>query len=112
MLPTHPHALFGPLSGPRLQNLFGSSLALTLDDIYAPAQSLLDPVLALVLSTLAGVQPQVTEARKLPVRPPQERLDPLVIHHLGTVDLRLEHEAFGVYQDMTLLRPLTFLPPS
>ena len=25
-----------------------------------------------------------------------------MVHHLGTVDLRLEHEAFGVYQDVAL----------
>jgi hypothetical protein len=107
MLPSHPHALFGPLfgplSGPRPQNLFGSGLALTLDDIYdAPAQRLLDPVLALVLSAVARVQPQVRKARKLPVRPPQERLDALIIHHFGTHELRLEDEAFRIYQQVRL----------
>jgi hypothetical protein len=28
------------------------------------------------------------------------------------MNLRFEHEAFGVHQQMTLLRPLTFLAPS
>jgi hypothetical protein len=32
----------------------------------------------------------------------QKRLDPFVIHHLGTVDLGFEHKAFGVHQDVTL----------
>jgi hypothetical protein len=42
----------------------------------------------------------------------QQRLDPLVIHHLGTMNLDLEDEALGVHQQMALLRPLIFLPPS
>ena len=33
---------------------------------------------------------------------PQQRLDPLVIHHLGAVDLGLEHQALGVHQQVTL----------
>jgi hypothetical protein len=64
MLPIHPHALFGPLCSPPLQNLFGGRLALTLHEIHAPPQSLLDPVLALVLSALASIHPQMTETRK------------------------------------------------
>ncbi len=36
------------------------------------------------------------------VRFAQERLDPFVIHHLGTVKLGCEHEAFGLYQQVTL----------
>jgi hypothetical protein len=44
----------------------------------------------------------MTQARKFRICSPQEGLDPLIIHHLGTVDLHLEHEAFGVYQQMTL----------
>src|SRR5215213_7265523 len=36
------------------------------------------------------------------VRPPQQRLDPLVIHNLGAVDVRLEHQALGVHQDVAL----------
>jgi len=32
----------------------------------------------------------------------QQRFDPLVIHHLGAVDLGFEHEAFGVHQNVTL----------
>jgi hypothetical protein len=39
---------------------------------------------------------------KLLVRPPQQRLDPFVIHHLRAHDLRLEDEAFGVNQDVAL----------
>src|SRR3712207_4996748 len=42
------------------------------------------------------------EAGKLRICPPQERPYPLVVHHPGTVDLRLEHEAFGVYQQVAL----------
>jgi len=32
------------------------------------------------------------------VRPPQQRLDAHLVHNLGAVDVRLEHEAFGVHQ--------------
>jgi hypothetical protein len=32
----------------------------------------------------------------------QQRLDAFVIHDLGAVDLRLEHETLGVYQDVAL----------
>lgn len=64
MLPIHSHALFGPLSSPRLQNLFGSGLPLTLDDIYAPPQGLLDPVCTLLLSAVASIHPQMREARR------------------------------------------------
>jgi hypothetical protein len=44
----------------------------------------------------------VGEVGKSLVRFAQERLDPFVIHHLGTVDLGCEHEAFGVYQQVSL----------
>src|SRR5215208_3602792 len=110
MLPIHLHAFLGPLPGPRLQHLLGSGLTWTLDEIHAPPQRLLYPVLALVLSTIACVQPQMRKAGKVPVRLVQEGLDPLIIHHLGTVDLCLEHEAFGIHQDMALSS--LDLPPS
>jgi hypothetical protein len=51
-------------------------------------------------------------ARGSLVRPPQQRLYPLVIHHLGAVDLRLESTKHSVSTMMCRLRPLTFLPPS
>jgi hypothetical protein len=54
----------------------------------------------------------MSEAREDSVGFSQECLDPLIIHHLGAVDLGFEDETFGVYQQVTLLRPLTFLPPS
>jgi hypothetical protein len=31
---------------------------------------------------------------------------------VGTVDLGFEHETLGVYQQVVLLRPFTFLSPS
>jgi hypothetical protein len=71
MLPIHLHALFGPFLSPRFQNLFGSGLPLTLDDIHAPPQRLLDPVCTLLLSAVASIHPQMREAGKLPVRLPQ-----------------------------------------
>ena len=112
LLPIQRHALFGPFRSPPHQHLFRGGLFRTLHQIHAPAQGLLYPVSALVLSAVARVQPQVAEARKSYIRPLQLRLDPLVIHHLGAVDLSFEHETFGVYQDVALRLPLTFLPPS
>src|SRR5215203_2633748 len=86
-LPIRLHALFGPRPSPCHKHLFGSRLFRTLHQIYAPTQRLFDPVLALVLSSVARVQPQMTQARKSFLRSMQQRLDSFVIHHLGTVDL-------------------------
>src|SRR3954466_9960911 len=44
----------------------------------------------------------MTEARERSVGSFKERLDPLVIHHFGTVNLGLEHESFGVYEQVAL----------
>src|SRR5215211_2673782 len=85
MLPIHLHALFGPLPGPPHQHLLGSGHSGTLEEIHAPPQCLLDPVCTLVLSAVARVQPQVRKAGKLPICSSQKRLDPLIIHHFGTV---------------------------
>jgi hypothetical protein len=57
---------------------------------------------AFVLSALARLQPQVGEKGESLVRPPQQRLDPLLVQHIRAVDLRSEHETFGVHQDVTL----------
>jgi len=43
----------------------------------------------------------MTEAGKLRLCPIQQRLDPLKVHYLGTVDLRLEDETLSVHQDVT-----------
>ena len=64
MLPVHLHSLFGPFLGPPHQHTFRGGLSWTLDDIYAPPQSLLDPVCTFLLSAVAGIHPQVREARK------------------------------------------------
>src|SRR5918993_365705 len=92
---------FAPLYlRPRPQYLFGGWLFRTLHEIHAPAQGLLDPVRALVLSTVARIEPQMREARKSLVRPPKQRLDPFVIHHLGAVDLRFQDQTLSVHQDV------------
>jgi hypothetical protein len=44
----------------------------------------------------------MTEARESLLCSMQQRLDALVVHHLGAHDLRLEHETLGVYQDVAL----------
>ena len=67
-LPIHGHALFGPFLSPRHHHLFWGWLFRTLDEIYAPPQGPPHPICALSLSTVARVQPQVTEAGKLLIR--------------------------------------------
>ena len=52
----------------------------------------------------------MSEARQGSVGFSQECLDPLIIHHLGAVDLGFEDETFGVYQQVTLT-PLDLLAP-
>src|SRR4051812_46872023 len=44
----------------------------------------------------------MTQARESFLGSMQQRLDPFVIHHLGAVDLRLEYETLGGYQQVTL----------
>ena|SRR5215217_789883 len=102
MLPIYLHAFLGPLLGPRHQHLLGSGLTWTLDDIHAPPQRLPDPVGTLLLSAVAGIHPQMAEARKSRICPMQQRLDPFVIHHLGAVDLGFEHETLGIHQEVAL----------
>src|SRR5215212_750095 len=71
LLPIYRYALFGPLLGPRLQDLFGGGIARALEEIHAPSQGLLDPVLALVLPAVAPIHPKMTEVGKLCICLPQ-----------------------------------------
>src|SRR4051794_16668017 len=111
-LPIHGHALFGPFPCPPHQHHLGGGLFRTLHQIHAPAQGFLYPVRPLVLSAVTRIQPQMREAGKALVRLAQQRLDALVVHDLGAVDLRLESTKPSVSTRMWRLRPLTFLPPS
>jgi hypothetical protein len=90
-LPVELEALFVPLLGPHYKHLFGGGLSRTLNKLHTPPQGLLDPVLALVLSTVAGVEPQVRKAWKLYICPPKQHLDPVPIHVVGGVYLGFEH---------------------
>jgi hypothetical protein len=83
----------------------------TLHEIHTPAERLLRPILALVFAAVAGVHPQVFETWEVLIGSLQKRLDSVPIHDLCAMDLGLEHEALGVHEQMTLLRPFTFLPP-
>src|SRR5215212_5492626 len=107
-----PRPLFSPLPRPPHQHLFWGGLWWALDEFHAPAQGLFHPVGALALPSVAHLKPQVRDAGELHASSPQQGLDPLVIQHLGAHDLGFEHEAFGIHQQMPLLRPITFLPPS
>src|ERR671920_2438421 len=77
LLPIQRHALFSPFPRPHPKHLFGGGLARTLHEIHTPSQSLLHPVLALVLSTVACVHPQMTQARESLLGSMQQRLDSL-----------------------------------
>jgi hypothetical protein len=98
--PIHRHALFGPFPRPPHQHLFRGGLSRTLYEIHAPVQGLPDPVRALGLCALARVQPQVGEAGKPLVGTPKQRLDLLVVQHLGAVNFSLFYAGayFPVWQ--------------
>ena len=51
---------------------------------------------------VACVPPQMPHSRELLPGLLKQRFDPLIVHHLGAVNLRLEHESFGVYEQMSL----------
>src|SRR3712207_2500381 len=66
------HALvMQPLLGPCHKHFLWGSLAWALDEIHTPSKLLLHAVLALVLAPVASIHPQMFEARKLRIRPPQ-----------------------------------------
>src|SRR5918993_653909 len=65
LAPIHRHALLSPFLRPTHQHLFGGWLSGALDEVHTPSQSLAHPIGALVLSAVAGVHPQVREAREL-----------------------------------------------
>ncbi len=112
MLPLHLHAFLGPLPGSPHQHLLGSGLAGTLDDIHAPPQTLPDPVGTLLLSAVAGIHPQLTEARKPRLCPMQQRLDPFsksITLALWTFALSTKP---SVSTRMWRFLPFTFFPPS
>jgi hypothetical protein len=79
-LPVDLHTFFSPLFGPRLEHLLGGWFARTCDEFHAlPQWSLLHPTLAFLFAPIAGVQPQVLEARELLVCVSQELFYPLLI---------------------------------
>src|SRR5215217_4590400 len=73
-----------------------------LHQVLAPPQGLLHPILALVLSPVAAIKPQVREAWEHLSGVFEEDLDPLVVHHLRAMDPRFQHQTLGVHEQMTL----------
>jgi hypothetical protein len=84
-VPIYGHLLIGPTTRPSHQHLFRGRLAWALHEIHAPPEGLFHPVCALVLSSVACLQPEVAEARECLVCSLKERLDPLLIHNLCAV---------------------------
>ncbi len=82
-LPVDLLAFLGPLGGSQLQDLLRSRFTRTLDEVHCPPQDLLHPASAFVLAPVAGVQPLVREAREQPLGMLEQRLDPLLVHHVG-----------------------------
>src|SRR5215204_397202 len=88
--------------GPHHQHFLGSRLARTFDELDRPTKCLFHPTFALLLTSIASVHPQVRKAGELLAAMLQERLDSLLVHKLGAVDLCFEYEALGVHQQVTL----------
>src|SRR5215207_104317 len=84
--------------GPHHQHFLGSRLARTFDELDRPTKCLFHPTFALLLTSIASVHPQVRQAGELLADMLQERLDSLLVHKLGAVDLCFEYEALGVHQ--------------
>src|SRR5215207_2125586 len=91
-----------PLLSPSHKHFLWSRLAGTLNELHTPSECLLYPILAPIFSPVAGVYPQMFEAGEVHICSLQERLDPVPVHHLGAVNLRLEHESFRIHQQMAL----------
>ena len=102
LLPVNCHPLLGPLPGPRLHHLLRGHLRRVPDDLCRPAQSLLYPILALIATVVGRVQPQVRKAREMSFGVLQERLDPVSVHEVGAMDLRLDHQSLGIDQEVSL----------
>src|SRR3712207_1309538 len=65
LLPIDCLAFLGQFLRPVHQHCFGGRFARTFDQFHTPSQSLLHPILAFVLSSVAGVQPQMRKAQEL-----------------------------------------------
>src|SRR5215218_7505004 len=69
-------------------------------DLHAQAEHFFCPLLASALVT--RIHPQVREVLKVISYTLQQQLDPILIGNLGAVDLGFKHQAFCVYQQVTL----------
>jgi hypothetical protein len=101
-LPIYRHPLLAPFPGPRLHHLLRSHFRRVSDDLCCPAQSLLYPVGALVLTVVACVYPQLRGAETGPSRAPTATLS----LHDPSHPLRgpsLEHQSLRVYQKVALV---------
>jgi hypothetical protein len=80
----------------------GQRLSRTLDELHHPPQDLLHPALAFLFARVSRVQPQVLKAKIHAANViDQEGIKPLLD---GAKELfpRLSHQAFGVYQQVSL----------
>jgi hypothetical protein len=86
-----------------------------LDDLRRPAEGLFNPVLALASAVVAGIEPDLVQARELRrdgIR--QQELDPSAVHAGGRMDADSEDQAVRVDQQMAraALDLFALLPPS
>ena len=71
-------------------------------DLRRQPQRLLHPVLAFALAVVAGLQPQMAKTREPFAHPFEQRLDPVSVHDVGRVDLRLEQKALRIDKNVAL----------
>jgi hypothetical protein len=68
--------------------------------LYRQTQSLIHPVFAFALAVIAGVQLFMRKTRKPFARSFEQRLDPVSVHDVGRMDLRLKQKAFRIDQNV------------
>jgi hypothetical protein len=71
-----------------------------MNNLDAQAEHLFDPVLAPPL--VPGIHPQLRKVWKAISYTLQQQFDPVLIGHLGAVDLGFEHQSLRIHQQMAL----------
>jgi site-specific DNA recombinase len=103
LLQVHLAAVLEPLPRPEPENLFGWRLRGAVDHLHLHTERLLRPVFA--PSPVARVHPHVREAREAVLGRFEQALYAVLVGDLRAVYPRLDHEPFGVHEDVALPAP-------
>jgi hypothetical protein len=85
---------------PKLGHLLREWLSRLAHDLGAQAQGFLGP--SSTPSVVAGIDPQLRKVPKAIARRIQQQPDAVFVGYLSVADPRLEHQSFGVHQQVTL----------